>query len=112
MGFQLTSLTYKNCGLFFGSGLPQGFQNAETGATQTTADVAEFVDQTWVCGEYEWPGACDPTYSFKFAVLITIALYPDLTKATPTLAGYPYCVYDAWQDEALRNLNTSGVKTR
>jgi len=111
-GLQMTSVVYKNCGLFFVGSLPQGYINASTSATQGTADVAEFCDQVWVCGEYEWPGACDPTYSFKFAVLNTIALYPDLTKAAPALAGYPYCVYDAWQDEALRNLDTSGVKTR
>jgi hypothetical protein len=111
-GFQMTSLTYKNCGLFFVSGLPQGYQNAETSVWQGTADVAEFADQAWVCGKYEYPGGCDPTYSFQFAVRATIGVYPDLAKAVPALAGYPYCVYDAWQDEALRNLDTSGVKTR
>jgi len=111
-GFQQTSLTYKNCGLFFVSGLPQGYQNAETSVWQASADVAEFVDQAWVCGKNQWPGACDPTYSFEFAVRATMGLYPDLAKAVPALAGYPLCVYDAWQDEALRNLDTSGVKTR
>ncbi|MDR3562004.1 MAG: hypothetical protein P4N59_11300 [Negativicutes bacterium] len=111
-GLQQTSLTYKNCGLFFAGGLPQGYINAETSAVQATADVAEMVDQAWVCGANEWPGACDPTYSFKFAVLATMGMYPDLVKAAPALAGFPLCVYDAWQDEALRNLDTSGVKTR
>jgi hypothetical protein len=111
-GFQQTTLTYKNCGLFFVSGLPQGYKNAETEVTQGTADVAEFVDQAWVCGENEYPGGCDPTYSFQFAVRATIGVYPDLVKAVPALAGFPWCVYDAWQDEALRNLDTSGVKTR
>ena len=111
-GFQQTSLTYKNCGLFFVSGLPQGYQNAVTGVTQATADVAEMLDQTWVCGQYQYPGGCDPTYSFEFAVRATMGIYPDLAKAVPALAGFPLCVYDAWQDEALRNLNTSGVKTR
>lgn len=111
-GLQMSSVVYKNCGLFFVGGLPQGYINSATSVAQGTADVAEFCDQVWVCGKYEWPGGCDPTYSFKFAVLNTIALYPDLAKASPALAGYPYCVYDAWQDEALRNLNTSGVKTQ
>jgi hypothetical protein len=111
-GFQQTSLTYKNCGLFFVGGLPQGYINAETSQAMGTADVAELVDQVWVCGEYEYPGACDPTYSFQFAVQATMGVYPDLAKATPALAGFPLCVYDAWQDEALRNLNTTGVKTR
>jgi hypothetical protein len=111
-GFQQTSLTYKNCGLFFVGLLPQGFINVELLQTQGTADVAEFCDQVWVCGANEWPGACDPTYSFQFAVQATMGIYPDLAKAKPALAGFPLCVYDAWQDEALRNLNTSGVKTR
>lgn len=111
-GFQKTSLTYKNCGLFFIGLLPQGYINASTGTAQATADVAEFVDQTWVCGKYQYPGGCDPTYSFEFAVRATIGVYPDLTKAAPAIAGFPFCVYDALQDEALRNLNTSGVKTR
>jgi len=111
-GFQQTSLTYKNCGLFFVGLLPQGYINAETSQVQVTADVAEFCDQAWVCGKNEYPGGCDPTYSFEFAVRATMGIYPDLTKAVPALAGYPLCVYDAWQDEALRNLNTSGVQTR
>jgi hypothetical protein len=111
-GFQQTSLTYKNCGLFFVSGLPQGYINSVTSQAQTTADVAEFCDQAWVCGKNQWPGACDPTYSFQFAVQATMGVYPDLAKAVPALAGFPLCVYDAWQDEALRNLDTSGVKTR
>ena len=111
-GFQQTTLTYKNCGLFFVSGLPQGYSNAETGQLQGTADVAEFCDQAWVCGKYQWPGACDPSYSFKFAVQVTMGVYPDLAKAGPVIAGFPLCVYDAWQDEALRNLNPSGVKTQ
>jgi hypothetical protein len=110
-GFQQTSLTYKNCGLFFVGGLPQNYINMELYQTQGTADVAELCDQVWVCGKYEWPGACDPTYSFQFAVQATMGIYPDLAKGKPALAGFPLCVYDAWQDEALRNLNTSGVKT-
>jgi hypothetical protein len=98
--------------LFFASGLPQGYSNAETGQNQGAADVAEYCDQAWVCGKYQWPGACDPTYSFKFAVQATMGVYPDLAKAVPVIAGFPLCVYDAWQDEALRNLNPSGVKTQ
>ena len=111
-GLQQASLSYKNCGLFFVGGLPQGYINAVTSQTMGTADVAELVDQAWVCGNNEYPGGCDPTYSFQWAIRAAMGLYPDLAKATPALAGFPLCVYDAWQDEALRNLNTSGVKTR
>ena len=111
-GFQQTTLTYKNCGLFFVGGLPQGYINAETSQAMGTADVAELLDQAWVCGQNEYPGGCDPTYSFQWAVRATMGMYPDLAKATPAPAGFPLCVYDAWQDEALRNLDTSGVKTR
>jgi hypothetical protein len=111
-GFQQTSLTYKNCGLFFVGELPQGFQNAETSAFQATADVADMVDTTWVCGANQYPGGCDPTYSFEFAVRASMGVYPDLAKATPAIAGFPLCVYNANEDEALRNLDTSGVKTR
>ena len=111
-GLQQTSLTYKNCGLFFGSGLPQAYQNSYTGVWQATADVAEMMDQTWVCGAYQYPGGCDPTYSFDFAIKATIGMYPTLASAVPLRAGYGFCVYDAWQDEVLRNLNTGGVKSR
>jgi hypothetical protein len=111
-GFQQTSLTYKNCGLFFVGGLPQFYANSQTGENQTTADVAEFLDQAWVCGKYQYPGGCDPTYSFLWAIQATVGVYPGLASATPALAGFPLCVYDAWQDEALRNLDTTGVKTK
>jgi hypothetical protein len=47
-----------------------------------------------------------------WAIQATVGVYPGLASATPALAGFPLCVYDAWQDEALRNLDTTGVKTK
>lgn len=111
-GFQQTSLTYKNCGLFFGGGLPQAYQNSVTGVYQATANVAECVDQAWVCGLNQYPGGCDPTYSFDFAINATRGIYPALNLAVPLRGGFGLCVYNPYYDEDLRNLNTSGVKTR
>ena len=111
-GFQQNSLTYKNCGLFFGGMLPQAYRNSVTGVYEATANVAEMVDQTWVCGEYQYPGGCDPTYSFDFAINATRGMYPTLDSANPLRGGFGLCVYDPFYDEDLRNLNTGGVKTR
>ena len=51
---------------FFLGKLPQFMPSA--GPSATTADAAEFVDQTWVYGQNQYPGGCNPNYSYSFAV--------------------------------------------
>jgi hypothetical protein len=101
---QYNSAMYKNCGLFFGGGVPQFFNS-----TTATADAAEFVDQTWVCGMYQYPGGCDPNWTYSFAVRAAMGLYPTMVGAFPLSYGYDQCVYNAGQDEQLRVGDTSGV---
>ena len=109
---QIRSLTYKNCALLFAEALQQKYYDSELSIVRATADVAEFVDQTWVCGKNQYPGGCDPNYSWRFACQVAINRYEDLPKALPSRVGYAYCVYNSNQDVALRNLDTSGVKER
>jgi hypothetical protein len=107
---QVNSLTYKNCALLFGEALQQKYYDLELNMVRATADVAEFVDQTWVCGQNQYPGGCDPNYSWRFACQVAVNRYENLPQALPSRAGYAYCVYNSNQDEALRNLDTSNVK--
>jgi hypothetical protein len=109
-GDQGNSLMYKNCGLFFGGLLPQGDYGIAIGENKITAEVAEVLDQTWVCGKNQYPGGCDPTYSYDFAIQTTIGMYPELVKAIPSRAGFGQCVYSSIYDDELRNLDTSHVK--
>lgn len=108
-GLQLNSLMYKNCGMFFGDLLPQYLHDNYLNSTKVTADVAETLDLTWVCGENAYPGGCNPVYSWRFACQSMIDRYEGLSKSVPSLAGYPYCVYTSIYDDELRNLNTSHV---
>jgi hypothetical protein len=109
LGLQENSYMRKNCGLFFGGLLPQGnFGNA---SSATTAVVAEFLDQAWVCGENQYPGGCDPTYSFAWAINVTRGVYnPQLDSADPLLFGLPQMIYSSAYDDELMMLNFSHVK--
>lgn len=109
-GLQVSSLSYKNCGLFFAGGLPQGFNDVELGGEKATAVAAAALDQTWICGRYQYPGGCDPTYSWRFACQATINRFEGMSKAIPSLAGFKKCVYTANQDELLRDNDVSQVK--
>jgi len=107
-GLQNYSYMRKNCGLFFGGLLPQG---GFGGTSATTAQVAEFLDQAWVCGENEYPGGCDPTYSFAWAVNATRNQYnPQLDSADPRLFGLRQMIYSSVYDDELMMLNFSHVK--
>ncbi|NMC83034.1 MAG: hypothetical protein GYA63_09300, partial [Armatimonadetes bacterium] len=105
---QHTTYMRKNCGLFFGGGLPQGGYGGQNVAT---ARVACFLDQTWVCGKYQWPGACDPTYSFDFAVQATVQQYPELADALPMRFGYGFMIYSSIYEDELMMLNNAHVKS-
>jgi len=102
---QMSSYGYKNCGLMFGGLLPQG----DPTGTTTTADFSEAVDQTWVCGKYQFPGGCSPTYTFRFAAQASIGRFPWIVSGTPLLFGYPFCVYTVYQDQKLMMLDRSNV---
>ncbi len=104
---QVSSLMYKNCGLFFGGKLPQFF--GSTIVPATTADVAEFVDQVWVCGPNQYPGGCNPNYSYLFAIRSAELVFPSITNAAVSPVGFPECVYNAGQDANLRVGNTGNV---
>jgi hypothetical protein len=99
----------KNCGLFFGSELPQAGIGSPP---SSSAKVEATLDEIWVCGEYCYPGGCDPTYSFKFAVDATRGMYsPQLDWADPRLFGYELMIYSSIYDDELQMLDPTHVKT-
>ncbi len=109
-GMQETSFMRKNCGLFFGSELPMGGMGSPP---SSAAKAEETLDMIWICGKYIYPGGCDPTYSFKFAVDATRGMYsPQLDWADPRLFGYKYMIYSSIYDNELQMLNTSHVKNQ
>jgi hypothetical protein len=101
---------FKNAGLFFGGGLPQGgYMSTGSG---TSVEVAMDFDMLWVCGPNQYPGGCDPTYSFWWAVSTIRGMNPELDQnnAAPTLEGYPYLPYTGVLDWSLVEGDTSGIK--
>lgn len=109
-GLQEISFMRKNCGLFFNGLLPQGGFGGNTSVV--TAHVAAFLDQTWVCGANQYPGGCDPTYSFRFAVNATRGVYnPQMDYAGPLLFGLGQMIYSSVYDDELLMLNYSDVKS-
>lgn len=111
-GQQEISYMRKNCGLFFGGEINQrGFAGSD--GSISCAKVEETCDQIWVCGKFMYPGGCDPTYSFEFAVNATRGMYnPELDQANPLLFGYKYMIYASVYDDMLMLLNTSLVQTQ
>lgn len=107
---QNVSYCQKNCGLFFHDLLPQFGYGGNSSIT--SAQVAEAVDEAWVCGPNDYPGGCDPTYQFNLAVQAIVNQYPELAGATPLGFGYQKLPYTSIYDQQLMMLNTSGVKTR
>jgi hypothetical protein len=109
-GIRLTqnkSYVRKNCGLFFGDLVPQlGFGG---NFSIVTAQVAEEVDQTWVCGPNRYPGGCDPTYSFRWAVYQIVNEYVELNNAQPVIIGFPIPYSGIYDDELVTN-NVTHVK--
>ena len=99
----------KNCGLFFGGELPQnGFGG---NGSIVTAKVAEALDQAWVCGENQYPGGCDPTYSFAWAINVTRGVFnPEMDYGDPRLFGLRQMIYSSSYDDELAGLDFSHVK--
>lgn len=111
MGLQARSYMRKNCGLFFGGKVEQAW--VTSGQTVTTAKAAAFLDQAWVCGQFQWPGGCDPTYAFEWAVRALLGQYPEMNpngQAQPRLYGYPSMIYASVYDDELMLLDETHVK--
>ena len=109
---QNNSYMYKNCGIFFGDVIRGGYKDPDLGGVKTTAEIAAIVDRTFVCGQYQYPGGCDPTYSWKFACQSTVNRFENFSKTIPSRAGFDDCIYTSAYDVELRNLDTSHVKLR
>lgn len=108
---QYGTMCQKNVGLFFGGELVQRGFNSQWSATTATPIIQ--MDQTWMCGKNQYPGGCDPTYSFDFAVNATRGRNnPQLDWATPIRVGYGLLLYTSRYDNESLNCVTTHVKTR
>lgn len=105
-GLQENTYMRKNCGLFLGGEINQrGYAGGD--GSISCAKVVETCDQIWVCGQNMYPGGCDPTYSFRFAVNATRGMFnPELDQANPLLFGYSYMIYSSVYDDLLMVGNT------
>ncbi len=105
---QIHSWTKKNVGLFFLDELefqPYGDSHA------SICEVASTFDEIWTEGATPYPGGCDPTYSFQFALESTLGMYPELSKAKPIIFGFLYLPYSGVYDDELMLNDISHVKT-
>jgi len=107
---QNNSFMYKNCGLFFKDVIGNLYSDNILGGNKSTAEIAAIVDQTWVCGQNQYPGGCDPTYSWRYAVQSTVNRFDGFEDTKPSIAGFAKCIYTSIYDDLLRNLNTIAVK--
>jgi hypothetical protein len=109
---QETTYMRKNCGFFIQKEINQrGFANGN--GLISTAQVAEMLDQVWACGPNQFPGGCDPTYSWRFSINAIRGMYnPELDAAAPLLGGYAEMIYSSVYDDLLMVGNTSFVHER
>jgi hypothetical protein len=107
---QISSFMTKNAGLFFAGALPQGGYSGTTSGT--SVEVATQFDQLWVCGPNAYPGGCDPTYAFSWAVAQIRNINPELDSSSsyPTLEGFPYLPYAGVYDSEIMTNDVSNVK--
>lgn len=105
---QTHSWTKKNVGLFFLDEVP--FQPYGTPGV-SLSEVAMDFDTIWIDGPMAFPGGCDPTYSFQFAVASAVGMYPQLTNSKPDIRGFPYLPYSCVYDDELMLNDISHVKT-
>jgi hypothetical protein len=105
---QLNSYMQKNCGLFFGGLVPQYGYGGN--ASVTSFQVAEELDQTWVCGPNQYPGGCDPTYSFRWALQSINDLYIQFEDAGALRIGFPAMTYSSIYDDQFVTNNITNVK--
>lgn len=108
-GLQEVSFMRKNCGLFFNGLVPQGGFGGNS--ANTTAQVAEALDQLWVTGPNGYPGGDDPTYSWSFCINSTRGQFnPQMDSGGPLLFGIRQMIYTSIYDDQLMLLNYSNVK--
>jgi len=109
---QTSSWMMKNVGLFFSGALPQGGYSGVSGGTEV--EVAVMFDDLWVSGPNPWPGACDPTYSFAWALSQTRGMNPELDNyyTYPLIIGFPYLNFAGVYDGEFITNNISHVKMR
>jgi hypothetical protein len=107
---QIFGFTTKNVGLFFAGALPQGGYSGVFGGT--SVEVAAQFDQLWVCGPNAYPGGCDPTYAFSWAVAQIRNINPELDSSSsyPALKGFPYLPFAGVYDSELTTNDVSNVK--
>jgi len=107
---QSSGLMAKNVGLFFAGEFPQAGYSGTLGGT--SPEVAITLDQAWIDGPYPFPGGCDPTYAFAWAVLQTRQISPEIDKGYPRWVGFGYLPYSGvYENEILTN-NVSHLKIR
>jgi hypothetical protein len=105
---QNTTKCKKNVGLFFEGDLPFGFYSGTTGGT--VAEMATAFDTLWVCGPTPWPGACDPTYAFSWALRQIRNMNPEIEKGKPVRIGFGFLPYTGIYDADIAAGDTSHVK--
>jgi hypothetical protein len=105
---QNSSWVPKNVGLFFGGGLPEGGYSGTLGGT--CPEVAAALDDLWISGPYPFPGACDPTYAFSWAVAQIEGMSPEIMKAMPAWIGFGYLPYTGIYDGKLLTNDVSNIK--
>jgi hypothetical protein len=114
---QMNSFNQKNAGLFFQNKLPQFWITG--GQIVSTAQAAAAFDQAFICGKNAYPGGCDPTYSIRWALAATLAVYPEMDVdpatgktglAKPILYGSPKLIHTTIYDHELMLLNFNNVK--
>jgi hypothetical protein len=96
--------------LFFHGGFPQaGYQNTQSGAS---VEVAVQFDMLWVMGPNQYPGGCDPTYAFSWALSKIRTINPelDIANSQPTLEGFPYLPYAGVYEDELTTNDVEHVK--
>ena len=113
----MTTYCKKNAGFFFRGPVPQRW--VSSGFTTTTAQAAYDLDLAFVAGKYPVPGSCDPTYSFRWAVVSVLNQFPEMdmdprTGATgtalPTVFGCPKLICSTVHDNELTILDFTYVK--
>lgn len=119
---QMTTYCYKNAGLFFAGRAPQIF--VSNGNTITSAQASTMLDEAFMCGAYPWPGACDPTYSYRWALTALESEYPEMmfepksdgssstTPSNPLGVGCPKLIFTTTHDSEITTLNFGAVKEK
>jgi len=104
---QLKTSSYKNVGMFFTSKL----DFAPYGSSQVSiSEVAAVFEQLWAYGPSPYPGGCDPTWAFGWAVAKLESFYPELvSKAGALPIGYPFVPFTGNFDSELSTNNTGDV---